>query len=1269
MRITRIHLKNLNSLLGEWSINLDLPEYADEGIFAVTGPTGAGKSTLLDAICLALYGQTPRLGRLSASFNDIMSRRTGECSAEVEFELASGRYRCTWYQHRARRRAGGTLQPYTHQIADITKDPEHGEILENAPSKTAAKVTELTGLDFDRFTRSMLLAQGRFATFLNASPSERSPILEQITGTDIYTHISKSAHARLNREKARHEELKAKLAGLQVLAPEEEAELRARRRAAAEQDAALAREEEEVRRVLRRLEQKGEVRAQLAAVEQKQRDCAAREQAFLPSRLRLACALRALELDSGYTELTSLREQKHSAEAALQEQEEQQNRLDDALRDAHTQLESALANEASARNERERALPLLRAVRDMDVRLAEKKEQVTRLVQEAEAARRQRDEHAREQDACLSVGRKLAEEKDRLERELAAGSKDDALPEALPLLRERLAALGAREEESRTAEEELANARNARQRADREAARQKDEVARLTRQDSAARHAAEQEDAALAALLNGASPEAVRSELAILRAHAHTFATLRDHAARRDAALRLQEEKKQEGERLAATLAAMTETLRLLRDKETLLAADEAVCQEKISMAARVASLAEQRAELQDGLPCPLCGAVHHPYAAGVPPREDEARNSLRAVQAELARVRAEVLDKEKRCSAALRDQANLAALAADNAKRAAEEDSLVAEHAARAELSADLFRTADNGAELQRVQAELDAALNRAELRNRELSATEERCRALRRAVQETGDALTSARVEAERSEGTAALIRAAEERAEQNARERNSARDSAERAWRDALTPFTSATDLTDAEILRTLEARRERRERLRDEARALDREVEKQSAAREKREEQLRADEQTLRSASQKLAEAGDEQRALETRRRETLHALDGDTSGADEAEARREHALRAAENAVRQALRTKEGTERAKEAASARLREGEQRLKELNAMLQEREPDFAALLRRKGFARESNSESPQEAERVFLASRLAEEERERLRREEQALDEEKTSLASQREVLTARYAALDDAMPAPLAVPGAAAGQTAENAARDEQQKDAFSARLNDVLSARAALQRELGILEQRLEADARLVREWGEKSRALHRQEAECRRWQDLHDLIGSHDGARFRNFAQGLTFDAVITLANRQLARMTDRYTLLRMPAADGEGASLELAVKDHWQAGEVRTTKNLSGGESFLVSLALALGLSRLAGRKIRVDSLFLDEGFGTLDAEALDVALDTLGALRQDGKIIGVISHVAALRDRIGTRIELTRGTGGVSALHGPGCERIGA
>jgi exonuclease SbcC len=130
---------------------------------------------------------------------------------------------------------------------------------------------------------------------------------------------------------------------------------------------------------------------------------------------------------------------------------------------------------------------------------------------------------------------------------------------------------------------------------------------------------------------------------------------------------------------------------------------------------------------------------------------------------------------------------------------------------------------------------------------------------------------------------------------------------------------------------------------------------------------------------------------------------------------------------------------------------------------------------------------------------------------------------------------------------------------------------------------------------------------------------------------------------------------------MTDRYLLV----PDKE-ASLNLNVIDNYQAGEIRTTKNLSGGESFIVSLALALGLSRLASHKVRVDSLFLDEGFGTLDEDALDVALDTLSSLHQEGKLIGVISHVPALKERISTKIQVSPQGSGRSALSGPGCSR---
>lgn len=1274
MRITRIHLKNLNSLAGEWIIDLDRPEYAGEGIFAITGPTGAGKSTILDAICLALYGQTPRLGRLSASANDIMSRRAGECSAEVEFEIASGRYRCTWYQHRARRRAGGQLQPYTHQLADITRDPEHGVILENAPSKTAGAVTRLTGLDFDRFTRSMLLAQGRFATFLNASPSERAPILEQITGTAVYSLISRRAHERLNVEKARRDALAEELAGLRPLSAEEESALRAERHAATDRDAGLAREEEELRAALRWLEEEDKLRAEQADARQREAGLSAREQSFAPARQRLARALRALELAADYTALNSLREQRNAADAALREQQTTCAGLNDALRDARTRLERALAEEEKARKERERALPLLHAVRELDARLAEKTETLTRLVAEAEQTRLRRDARAKECDACLARGEQLTREKTRLEHELAAGSADDALAEALPLLRERHAALGARRKEALAARNERDAARLARRNAEEDAARRKNEAARLGTREHAARNAADQADAALAALLDGASPEALRAGLAGLRTRSHVFASLCESAARRAAALRLQTEKEVEQQRVRAALAATEETLRSLRDRETDIADKEALGQENVRLAARIASLTEHRAALREGSPCPLCGAVHHPYAGGDAPREDEARTRLERIRSELARVRAALLEEEKKRSAALRDLDNLAAALNDCAKRAADEDAFLGTHAAQAGLHADTFRAADADAERERLRAELDAALARAEQRNRDLAEAEDRALDLRQTARKAGDALAAARLDAERSEGVAALARATEERAEMTARERDAARDEAERAWREALTPFALPPDLPDDAVPGELERRRERRERLRGNAREVEREAEKQLTAREALEESLRDDEHALRDAAARLASAQAERDALGVRRCETLLDLDGNVAASvDEVEARKENALREAELASRQALRSREGAERTLDAARNRLRELEQSRETLSAELARRESAFAELLRRKGFApetvNEAGSDVTGESERLFLASLLEDGARERLRREEQALDEEKTGLASLREALAARRAALDGTRPALLATERRADAEGTGAPEQEDAHTTALAARLDEILAARAELQRSLGMLDQQLEAAARLARELGEKREALLAREAECRRWQELHDLIGSHDGAKFRNFAQGLTFDAVIALANRQLVRMTDRYTLLRAPATGDEGASLELAVRDHWQAGEIRTTKNLSGGESFLVSLALALGLSRLASQKIRVDSLFLDEGFGTLDAEALDIALDTLGSLRQDGKLIGVISHVAALRDRIGARIELARGTGGVSTLHGPGCERIDA
>jgi len=180
-----------------------------------------------------------------------------------------------------------------------------------------------------------------------------------------------------------------------------------------------------------------------------------------------------------------------------------------------------------------------------------------------------------------------------------------------------------------------------------------------------------------------------------------------------------------------------------------------------------------------------------------------------------------------------------------------------------------------------------------------------------------------------------------------------------------------------------------------------------------------------------------------------------------------------------------------------------------------------------------------------------------------------------------------------------------------------------------------------------------------KQAGIEAQEKECLKWGNLHNLIGSADGKKFRNYAQGLTFDVMIGHANKQLQQLTDRYMLIR-----GSKNPLELEVIDNYQAGVIRSTKNLSGGESFLVSLSLALGLSQMASKKVRVDSLFLDEGFGTLDDESLSLALEALASYQQNGKIIGVISHVQALKERISTQLQVIPQAGGKSTLFGPGC-----
>ena len=294
------------------------------------------------------------------------------------------------------------------------------------------------------------------------------------------------------------------------------------------------------------------------------------------------------------------------------------------------------------------------------------------------------------------------------------------------------------------------------------------------------------------------------------------------------------------------------------------------------------------------------------------------------------------------------------------------------------------------------------------------------------------------------------------------------------------------------------------------------------------------------------------------------------------------------------------------------------------------LEKLQETFAARLTQSGFADEAG----------FTAACLPEEERRRLAQRAQQLADEKTMLDTRQKDKTIAL-------------------QAEQLKSMTDQPRDFHDQVLAQLITRQQVLQQEIGGLRQKLADNENSKQKQQEQLQVIEAQKRECARWDLLHGLIGSADGKKYRNFAQGLTFEVMIRHANRQLQKLSDRYLLIRDPVRP-----LELNVIDNYQAGEIRSTKNLSGGESFLISLSLALGLSRMVSRNIRVDSLFLDEGFGTLDEEALDTALETLAHLQQEGKLIGIISHVTVLQERISTRIQVIPRSGGRSVLAGPGC-----
>ncbi|MFZ4085620.1 MAG: SbcC/MukB-like Walker B domain-containing protein, partial [Vampirovibrionia bacterium] len=997
MKILELRFKNLNSLVGEWLIDFNAPEYISDGIFAITGATGVGKTSILDAICLALYGETPRLGKITKSSNEIMSRQTAECFAEICFETKEGQFRCIWSQHRSRKKADGDLQAPKHEISNATT----GQILESKIKDVDSIIRTKIGMDFKQFTRSILLAQGGFAAFLHAKTTERASILEQITGTEIYTNISMRIHERRSSELRKLELLKSELSSIELLSEE----------AFIEKELALNKSEETEKTLNKEIDVLEESIDRFKKI-------ATLKESLAQSETRLSEYNAALEKNQA-EELRNITERIFSRKKELETNKGKLFKLNTNLTNAVEYLEKNKQDEI--------LISELSAIKDSFLHY-----------QELSKAKEEKNKYLVKLDHELSSHRKLYTQASQSRDE--KNKLKDKLVEALPKIKEN--------------QFRLLNIKKS--------------------------------------LLD----TQIKNEK-------HNLESLTDK-------LKTAEEQKN-------ILNDLIENLEL----------------EKILLI-KISDLEAKRKELEEGKPCPLCGSTNHPYTKGELPLSNkdfehkftEAKNKFKNAGLNIISLEKEKISLEKDLEYSSKElNSCLSLIQTEKDKFEYQIEDFISCTSDNTNPENTSISTLDRiSTDLENLKIEEENLLN---TKNKLISEIEIENNKLNK-LKDEGLKMNSE-------------LKLGQERVSEIEKQILSMK----KALKLRLEPFKLSLfniSKSNAEI-----------------------------------------------EACEQFLEETDIEQIL--------------------------HKLQDKLNNYNQELRIKNESE----SLIIKLNDENENIHTKIKTIYEEHLELKTSIEEK--LKNAEVGVPQQCHKGLEE---LEQEYKQIIRTKQNLEKDKYSTEVNINTLNQDLQKLLQTVQQPLE----------EGTTVNENRFNELISEKNLLTEQKRNLLEEIGSLKRELKHNLEAKDKYLEKTSSIEAQQKEYGRFDKLHSLIGHSEGKKYREFVQALSFEMVIHHANKQLESMFDRYLLIM-----DKDMPLELNVIDNYQAGEIRSTKNLSGGESFIISLALALGLSKIVSSKVNVDSLFLDEGFGTLDSEALEIALETLSNLKQTGKLIGIISHMEAL------------------------------
>ena len=1218
MQILKLSFENINSLKGAWTIDFQAPDFRS-GIFAIVGPTGSGKTTILDAICLALYGHTPRIGSITQNANEVMNRDCDSCRSSLEFQTLSGRYRATWSQKKQKN--FDKTGKYGQVVSTMEKFEDGCWIPITDGSKVTSKkqeVQKIIGLSFDQFKRSVMLSQGDFAAFLKSKPNERAQTLEQITGTQIYSLLSTKVYdlaeeqKKLFEDKQREVELSPVLDDAVVLTKQEQ--LKGITEEAKVLETQISKIEKESRWISETAELRNQflrVKAELERLKENRNEFFRKENV-----VRLAeHAQNILPIFNTLIDKQSLRED------SIKEKSAAENELVNATKSLKEKDFNFKAAEEALNNEnlqKPKKLALFSQIEFLDA-------EISPLIKSSRLAQEEKIKLENETSDCKDHLNKAKEdirklEEDREKRDLERKEdikgaflyqRKDELRDCKITAETLSAALADAEGKADKASETVKS-----QEKEAEALRiRKEKIASVIEADKVLLKEAEKR---LSEILDGKTLdeltqeqlsfseqipllEAVKSALKAVCDQKEEIVRQEDVMQRDSAELDNWSSKKEGYEKEIQSLTSRQEEL------EALVQIDE---------------LTKVRAELKEGEPCPVCGSLEHPFAANLPPEVATAKERLAVVKEESTDLQKNQKEADRKIDV-LKDRI----LVSEKRLKELRKNLDLAEE----ELTLKCGRA---GLTREGVTEEAAAVL---------ITKKESLLIDIKKRIAKARDAESKAAAAKEKIAGTTEELHRAEmvfsnaqtkfESAKSSLAQaqtgREKARTELEQFWRKTAKEYGSV--ITDGELFahnpelfKRWIAKAAKYEELLESCREIENSLAIKKGTLPGLVESVERLEKSSREKSDQAAELQTELKTKQLQRDKLF--------GTKLVEIERkayERLLSQLAEAKDQAYENLSKARSVQAAAEQRLKTAEQRSAEAEKNLLSAKTEWTDALKKEKF------ESEEDWRRARLDSEAI-----------NALHKEITDYKAQSLSAADRFSEADKKL-----AEKESQKLTDKSLEVLEAEKREASAEKEKLLEQKGELQKEL-----KTDEEARIKRAGIEDE--LKKLKHQVAVWDRLNTLVGSSSGDKYRRYVQSLVLLTLLKNANVELTKLHSRYRLAK------GGGDMEIKVIDSDLADQERPTDNLSGGETFIVSLALALGLAQMASNNVRIDSLFLDEGFGTLDDDSLEKALNALSSLNAQGKTVGLISHVDQIKERIPSKIVVKRSAQpGVSRLEGAG------